>query len=176
MMPPKNNLMAAQLTSNTEALRLFFTDDIYLVPNEMQVQEPAPVYNAPKSFTYHGKNVRKVLILVNDASHEVSSASATALLWKIAGAIKLTPEDCALVNLSTYPDTNFKDLQAFFKPQFLLSFGVLPAALGLPEQEMNVLGQQQGMNAIFSAGLLLVESDENIKKGLWKSLKQLTLS
>ncbi|MET3113345.1 DNA polymerase III psi subunit [Pedobacter sp. CG_S7] len=168
--------MAEQLTSNTEALRLFFTEDIYLIPNQVAAPLAPIVEVLPVSFNFEGENSRNVLILVSDVNFTLSTVPGTALLWKIVAAIKLTNKECAVLNYANYPDQSFADLAAFFKPQLLLSFGVPPETLGLPAQQTEVLGQQNGVKAIFSATLDALELDINIKKALWKSLQQLTLS
>ena len=165
--------MAEQLTSNTEALRLFFTEDIYLIPNEVA----APLVEVvPVNFIFEGENTRNVLILVNDANFPLSTVPGTALLWKILTAIKLTNKECAVFNYANHPEISFAELAAFFKPQLLLSFGVAPENLGLSAQQAEVLGQQNGVKTIFSTTLDVVEVNINIKKALWKSLQQLTLS
>jgi DNA polymerase III psi subunit len=249
--------MAEQLTSNTEALRLFFTEDIYLIASE--VTAPVPVLKeeavvpqetvvleatvaqkavapedtvvpqgtlvsgetviqkavAPEEtvvpqgtlvpretvaqkavvpedidvinktelssvtaadYKFIGENARKVLILVNDPDNAVSTAPGTALLWKIVAAIKLSPNDCAVLNYQHYQGHSYEELNAFFRPQLLLSFGIAPAVLGLQEQQTEILGQQNGVKAIFSSELNALEVNITIKKALWKSLQQLTLS
>lgn len=196
MIPPKKILMAEQLTSNIEALRLFFTEDIYLIANEVtsapsveedtvniketpEVKNAVPVEETPTpapNYQFIGENARKVLILVNDPNNPVSSAAGTALLWKIVTAIKLTPKDCAVLNYQQHQGVSFEDLAAYFQPQLLLSFGIAPSTMGLPEQQTEVIGQQVGVKTIFSSELDALEIDIPIKKALWKSLQQLTLS
>jgi len=179
--------MAEQLTSNTEALSLFFTEDIYLISNDLEVKspvveevvalkEPDAIYKAEIKYTFLGHNSRNVLILVNDSQHALGTTAGTALLWKIVAAIKLKEEDCAVLNYQSCEGTCFEDLRSYFKPQLLLSFGVTPAALGLPAVQTEVLGQQDGLKTIFSATLDALEADISIKKALWKSLQQLTLT
>ncbi|WP_432713452.1 hypothetical protein [Pedobacter sp.] len=175
--------MAEQLTSDPEALRLLFTDDIYLISNEMlelepapEVKEPAEVYRPKKELKFLGENARNVLILVNDPSNEVSSAIGTALLWKIVTAMKLSNSDCAVLNYASYEGTTFAELAEALKPQLLLSFGVTPETLALPAQQTEVISLQQGIKTIFSSSLPAVELNRPIKMALWKTLQELTLS
>ncbi|MEJ5963970.1 hypothetical protein [Pedobacter immunditicola] len=188
--------MAAQLTSNMEALRLFFTDDIYLIANDVTsvpsvAQETAVVKETPEvkndvpvietsapvpNYQFLGENSRKVLILVNDANNPVSSPAGTALLWKIVTAIKLSPNDCAVLNYQQHQGVSFEELTAYFQPQLLLSFGIAPATMGLSEQQTELIGLQGTVKTIFSSELDALEVDITIKKALWKSLQQLTLS
>ena len=188
--------MAAQLTSNIEALRLFFTEDIYLISNDVNaappvVQETVNIEERPElnnvipvketstlvpNYRFLGENARKVLILVNDANNPVSSEVGTALLWKIVTAIKLTPKDCAVLNYQHHQGVSFDELTAYFQPQLLLSFGIAPGTMGLAEQQTELIGQQGSVKTIFSSELDALEVDIPIKKALWKNLQQLTLS
>ena len=188
--------MAEQLTSNIEALRLFFTEDIYLIANdvtstpltssetvilkeapEVKNVVPAEDTSAPApNYQFLGENARKVLILVNDANNQVSTAAGTALLWKIVTAIKLSPKDCAVLNYQHHQGVGFEELAAYFQPQLLLSFGIAPTTMGLPQQQTELIGQQGGVKTIFSSELNALEVDIPIKKALWKSLQQLILS
>ncbi|MBP8067152.1 MAG: hypothetical protein KAY27_01190, partial [Pedobacter sp.] len=82
--------MDTQLTSNAEALRLFFTEDIYLVTEKepmVDVDALGPLSTkkeaieniaiAPEKaktmFKFLGKNQKNILILVNDLENEVST-------------------------------------------------------------------------------------------------------
>lgn len=188
--------MAEQLTSNIEALRLFFTEDIYLIDNDVTsapsvVQEAVIIKETPEvknvvpvietlapapNYQFLGENARKVLILVNDANNQVSTTAGTTLLWKIVTAIKLTPKDCAVLNYQHHQGVGFEELTAYFQPQLLLSFGIAPTIMGLPEQQTELIGQQGRVKTIFSLELDALEVDIPIKKALWKSLQQLTLS
>lgn len=179
--------MADQLTTNAEALKLFFTDDVYLVPDasvnlekeipeDITLKEPEVVYEVKKDFTFLGKNRRNILILVNDDQYAVSTEEGRELLRKIVKAINLTADDFAVLNYATYPETNFAELQAFFKPQLFFAFGLSPQTLGMAPQPQHVLIQQGEVNAIFSSELHALEGDLPSKKILWKSLQQLKLS
>lgn len=193
--------MTEQLTTNTEALRLFFTDDVYLVTGEetgislavpdvapqpvpevkLQAEEEIKGVDVPVeepetvlSFQYLGKNTKNILILVHDAGNQVSTEEGRELLRKIVKAIDLTANDFAVLNYASYPGVSFAQLNDFFKPKLLLSFGVAPEVLGIATQEQNVLVLQQELQLIFSSGLHVLAEDMNGKKALWGSLKQLT--
>lgn len=200
-MPLKGRLMTEQHTTNHQALKLFFTDDIYLIPGEennfpvtaqqkavdIQQQAAAPVLSsspevqqeAPqkkeRSFSYLGKNSRNILILVKDEKYPVSTEEGRELLRKIVKAIDLSANDFALVNCAAYADTDFNELKAFFAPVLLLSFGPGPVSIGLKEQEQNSLCMQEGIQLVFSSDLHDLSSDMNGKKALWNTLKKLSL-
>lgn len=185
--------MAEQLTSNNEALRLFFTDDVYLIANEeIKVSETVPAITPDevvsvlaevrparkqkRDFNYLGKNAKSILILVSDPVNQVSTEEGRELLRKIVKAIDLSAADFALVNCSAYADADFEELQTYFKPRLMLSFGVLPEALGLAAQPQNSVVRHEGITLVFSSELQALSEDMNGKKALWGSLKQLNIS
>jgi hypothetical protein len=191
-MPQKQKGMAEQITRDTEALKLFFTEDIFLVPNEVfPVREETPVSGVLKKsepaaatakqvetidYSYIGQNTRRILIMVKGEEYPESIGTGVVLLWNIVKAIKLDPNDVAVFNYSAYPNLKFEELQAYFQPQLLISFGVESSALNLDSQPLQVLVNLEKTNAIFSLTLQGLDEDLNSKKLLWKSLQQLTLS
>ena len=104
--------MPDQLTTNGDALRLFFTDDFYLVnepsiiwglPQEEQLPinkvseqaSPITVIEAVElkpqlNFQFLGGNKRNILILVNDKDHDVSDDPGKELLRKIVKSINFS--------------------------------------------------------------------------------------
>jgi DNA polymerase III psi subunit len=181
-MPQKEKGMAEQITRDTEALKLFFTEDIFLVPNELLAAASLPAAETREqvketaSYASIGQNARKILILVQSEEYPTHIGMGIPLLWNIVKAIKLEPADVAVVNYSAYPDLQIEALQAYFQPQLLISFGIESKALGLSLQPLQVLVNLAKMNAIFSLSLKGLDEDINSKKMLWKSLQQLSLS
>ncbi|MBC8985707.1 hypothetical protein H9X96_07950 [Pedobacter sp. N36a] len=227
--------MGSELTTNGDALRLFFTDDIYLIKGEegfsteevlksdlqkvSEVITAAPVVAADSenpesavprtaaatvapvtapvipsvtipitiphfpaierpaalSFKFLGQNKKKILILVNDADHEVSDEAGRELLRKIVKSINLTASDFALLNYAKYPKTSFADLQQHFSSVLVFAFGVSAGDLKLPSHPENKIVMEGDVRVIFSGELRKLEQDPNGKKTLWGSLKQLRL-
>jgi len=168
--------MGDQLTSSAEALRLFFTEDIYLVKGtEVNVPVSVPVSKIKENIVFKslGKNQKNILILVNDNEFEVSSERGRELLRNIVKAMELTANDFALVNYAAYGNSQFKELTDFFSSKVVLVFGVSPLALGLPEHPQHVLLMQDKMQLIFSLNLDALAADQNGKKVLWGCLKQI---
>lgn len=186
--------MLTQLTTDERALRLFFTDDIYLVkePDALQhaklqeetslagkvmVQESGPVVleTTVPEFKFLGNNKRSILILVNDHENDVSDEKGRELLRKIVKSVNLTADDFALLNYSGYPNVSFNQLQARFSSVIVFAFGVSPKHLGLNDHPENIMVTEGAVKLIFSAELRKLEEDQNSKKVLWGSLKQLGL-
>jgi DNA polymerase III psi subunit len=194
--------MASQLTTNGDALRLFFTDDIYLIRGEeilstdevivsenqsvITVSEPevSPVISLPlpvetpqesPSFKFPGKNSRNILILVNDPEHEVSDEKGRELLRKIVKSVNLSANDFALLNYAGYIGTSYAQLQQHFSSVLIFVFGVTPEQLKMKAYPQNSIVLEEGVRLIFSSELKTLEEDPAGKKVLWASLKQLGL-
>lgn len=188
--------MSQQLINHDAALRLFFTEEIYLQGEEGLVLESPEItvsqrndehdklpadelavveQTEPVVFKYLGKNQRQVLILVNDAQEDVSTADGRELLRNLLKAIQLTANDFALLNYAAYAGTRHKVLFDFFKPKLVLCFGVSPEELGFPDMQVDTLQQLNDLQLVFSANLALLSADQLRKKTLWGSLKKLKL-
>ncbi len=183
--------MQTQLLNNDEALRLFFTEDIYLLKENSEkvesMEEVAEIISnlnvaekikipaiKPKvEFNFLGKNQRHVLILVNDSENEVSTLQGRELLRKLVKAIGLTANDFALVNYANYPSEMYEELNAFFSCKLMLAFGVASTDLGLPTAPLHQLVQDAGVTHIFAKNLNDLDSDMLSKKQLWANLQQL---
>ncbi|MGF1922884.1 MAG: hypothetical protein ACQUHE_01800 [Bacteroidia bacterium] len=167
--------MNNQLTSNAEALALFFTEDIYLVSSSIQEEGEVNlgVQKQKADFKFLGKNQKNILILVNDSENEVSTLPGRELLRKLVKAIDLTANDFALVNYSAYSSNTYRDFREFFNCKLTLAFGVEPAALELPHQTYHQLAVYEGDTVLFAKNLHDLDSDLNSKKMLWASLQQL---
>ncbi|WP_276089725.1 hypothetical protein [Pedobacter sp. JY14-1] len=196
--------MQDQFIADPQALHLFFTEDVYLVP-EARVQagdaEALPVDDASdtaaemtgtpvepvtpeisetvpakaREFKYLGNNKRNVLILVNSQSEQVSNEKGRELLRKIVKSVNLAAADFALLNYAGYPETDFSELAAFFNPEIVFSFGVGCNQLGLPDHALYTVVTEGSVKLIFSAGLEMLDDDMQAKKILWGALKQLEL-
>lgn len=169
--------MVNQLTSNAEALRLFFTEDIYLVAksNEIELTEAVVIatQKLKTTFKYLGKNQKNILILVNDNQNDVSTEQGRELLRKLVKAINLTANDFALVNYSDYTSEKYNDLKAFFNCKLMIAFGVNAIDLNLPTQPLHQLINYAEATLLFAKNLHDLDTDQVSKKILWTSLQQL---
>lgn len=183
--------MGSQLISNAEALRLFFTEDIYLVAKSnpiietetnldaiisktSMVEEIAMPTLKPKTeFKYLGKNQKNILILVNDSENDVSTEQGRELLRKLVKAIDLTTNDFALVNYANYRTEKYEELKNFFNCKLMIVFGVDASDLELPNQPLNKLVNHNEATHMFAKNLHDLDADVASKKVLWASLQQL---
>ncbi len=216
--------MENQVTNNANALRLFFTEDVFLVNDESVeithhvAAEPVlpqsdreiksanisttPIVNTTfsvpsvvevlqvkqeivekpsiivpleveKSFKFLGGNKKSVLILVNDAQHDVSTEQGRELLRKIVKAVDLGTADFALVNYANYQGENFATFHQFFQPVIMLSFGVEISDLQLNYVWQNEIITHNTTRIIFAPNLHLLDSDLSAKKQLWANLQKI---
>ncbi|MEJ5993073.1 hypothetical protein WG904_01490 [Pedobacter sp. Du54] len=166
--------MDTQLTSNAEALRLFFTEDIYLVTESIAIDKIVNGLDVVE-FKFLGKNQKNVLILVNDSLNDVSTEQGKKLLRKLLKAINLTNNDFALVNYADYTSAKYKKLESFFGCRIMIAFGVEPMELDLPTHPMHQLVTYNEAKHVFAKNLHELDSDLTSKKILWASLQQLKI-
>ena len=193
--------MGEQLTDNAAALRMFFTEDIYLAGTEplgVPVQTVAAASSAAPAqattevaampavaspvppaantvFKYLGKNQKNVLIIVNDQQNEVSSDRGKELLRNIVKAIQLSANDFALVNYSAYEGAQFTEMTTFFSSKLVMIFGVQPSLLGLGDQPKHIIFMEAATQVVYSDNLDLLAEDQTGKKTLWGSIKKLSI-
>lgn len=181
--------MAEQIIQNAAALRLFFTEEVYVVA-ENNSGNPgrdlhltidagstiaASLVQDPASFKYLGKNQKNVLILVNDEGNEVSTGRGKELLRNLLKAIQLTANDFALLNYASCKGVDFARMHNFFSCKAVLVFGVRSSVLGLAEFQENAIHLQDKAQLIFAGNLHDLAIDQEGKKALWGSLKKLSI-
>ncbi|RZL10355.1 MAG: hypothetical protein EOO89_21060 [Pedobacter sp.] len=172
--------MSDQLLTDGTALRMFFTEPVYIITSESKhinelntepatiiTTEPTEISAPPiASFKYIGNNTRNVLILVNDPEHAVSTSEGNELLKNILKHIKLVKEDFALLNYDTCKATSFSVLQSHFTPRIVLLFGVTEIELSFMREE------HPEVILIEGAALHVMAAEIEKKKAFWNSLKQ----
>lgn len=184
--------MGEQLAAGADALRMFFTDDIYLINGDETVLhtaavelpaepvaaaavEPVTAIAEPAVFKYLGKNQKNVLILVNDSQNETSTERGRELLRNIVKALQLSANDFALVNYAAYENALFSSLTSFLSSKLVLSFGVTPVQLGLDNKPANTIVMEGDVQLVLSRNLDALADNLDEKKALWGSLKQIQL-
>lgn len=167
--------MGHQLLDNDLALRLFFTDPIF-IPVEKTSADAA--INTPKAegtvdvtFKFIGGNLQKILVLVNDPSNDVSTPEGAELLRNILKFMQLKSADFALVNYADYPHATFKDLQHFFSSKLVLGFGIDPKKIELENIVLNKLATIESCKVLLTTDLPIMAADSVLKRSFLSSLK-----
>lgn len=86
-----------------------------------------------EEFIYQGDKSTGVLFILRYPAYPYFSPQAEDAFEKTIGALKLTPQNVAVVNLANAHNPNdFKRIMAFFQPTKITLLGVEPASLKLP--------------------------------------------
>lgn len=189
--------MGQQLLENDAALRLFFTDPIFIAAdnpsiaaknagnasqetnqeNTINPDQPNTVTSEPTNlpvtpnFTFMGGNAQHILVLVNDASHSVSTPEGAELLRNILKFMQLKTADFALVNYANNTDATFTELQEFFQPKLMLGFGIDPKKMGIDDANENTATTLNGCVILLAKDLPTISADNNEKRTFLTALK-----
>jgi len=135
-----------------------------------KVEEPTPpVYVKPLPTL--GDNLKHCIVLV-DSTEEVLEDSLKALLFKIMGSVKRTPEDILLANCRNADKDQIEALLANNNHRHVLTFGtnILTQLNGISPYAIHKEGPKSMLK-----GDALTEIQENVdkKKALWKALQEM---
>lgn len=175
--------MSALKVTDTLAIRLIMTDDLYLidkqaepVPSVIEVISPEAresEHVAAPAFNYLGENNKFILILVNDEDHKILNPADLTSLTKILAAKKSEIRDVAILNLHKHPESNFETLKQFFSCSKLVLFGMNPRKLGLPDISNNEIIVHEGTKILATYSFAEMGNDTNKKTLFWNVMKQL---
>lgn len=177
---------------NTEFLKYFINEDLYLIKGENDllqqkvetvsapekepiadkvveqhvVEEPKVELTPPKPPAYKGANKKGILILVEDANSEFLNEKDFTYLMKILGAVKLTIDDIALVNVNrtnNYSDLEFSNAIVFTSNHSLQKSKTtkyIPSVLG-------------NKKILLADPLDQIAESVDLRKALWDALKSI---
>lgn len=148
-----------------------FPEGIYRIPEKkVQPEVSTPVAPAEPQhipLAVKGDNRQEVVILVDYHGVPVIPPADEAFLMKMMGAVGLTLRDIAVINIHTLND---ESQLATFPCRKALLFGT---TLSWHTGELYVLSRQQDREVICSDPLYEIENDDQRKRLLWNSLKQM---
>lgn len=133
-----NNL----LTDNTVALQALMNETLFSTGFTMEEVQPKSSNDdstvqwdaSNEEFVFKGDKSTGVLFILRYPSYPYFSPAAEEAFIKTIGALQLTPENVAVVNLANPQNPNdFKRIMEFFTPKKITLLGVEPASLKLPE-------------------------------------------
>ncbi|KKO90884.1 MULTISPECIES: hypothetical protein [Sphingobacterium] len=123
-------------------------------------------------FIYQGNKEKGILFILRYEQYPYFSPAALDAFEKTIGALKLTKETVAVLNLANPHNPNdFKRIMQFFQPTKIILLGVEPASLKLPFIEHNsyMKGRIATVFNTFSFEEMFV--DVNKKKLFWNEFK-----
>lgn len=139
---------------------------------EMRKAEPVAGKVLPK-LKYLGENQKNILLLIQNESEAYLNDELFNLLANILNACKLGMQDVALVNTVLYPGTTLPDYAQSIAVKQCIIFDIAPSLLGLPDADLFVPVNNNGITLLHSVPLSQIAADKQQKGRLWQGLKLL---
>jgi hypothetical protein len=166
-------------------LPFFITEDLFLLPEDrqkkMQASDASATSSQQKSQAgeanpklIFGKNLRNLLVLVEDPAHPVMERADGLFLKDVLKAVQYTFDDVAIVNIAhCISEADWKAVNAI-PFTHLFSFGVshaqLPATRTLAPYELERSGEKFFLK---TDKLSVLRSERTHKITLWNLLKKM---
>lgn len=123
-------------------------------------------------FIYQGNKTTGILFILRYEQYPYFSPAALDAFEKTIGALKLTQETVAVVNLANPENPNdFKRIMQFFQPTKIILLGVEPASLKLPPIEHNSYMKGRIATVFNTFSFEEMFADVNKKKMFWNEFK-----
>ncbi|MDR2269816.1 MAG: hypothetical protein LBF27_02815 [Sphingobacterium sp.] len=128
-------------------------------------------------FIYQGNKDQGILFILRYEQYPYFSPAALEAFEKTIGALKLTKETVAVVNLAnTHNPNDFKRIMQFFEPTKIVLLGVEPASLKLPSIEHNSYMKGRIATVFNTFSFEEMFADINKKKLFWNEFKTFIVS
>jgi len=128
-------------------------------------------------FIYQGSKDQGILFILRYVQYPYFSPAALEAFEKTIGALKLTKETVAVVNLAnTHNPNDFKQIMQFFQPTKIILLGVEPASLKLPPIEHNSYMKGRIATVFNTFSFEEMFADVNKKKLFWNEFKTFIVS
>lgn len=148
------------ISNKKEAISIIFTESIYKIQEKIS-------YSV---FNFEGENNRNILIVI-EKDLEIHERE---FLEKILTALKLNLRDTAILSINQFPNIAFIDIQKYFSPKKIISFGILPKKIGInsiiPIYQTKKL---ESCSFLLANNLKVISEKEDEKKELWQQLKNM---
>jgi hypothetical protein len=136
------------------------------------ISPPAPVVvTPPVGFNYMGKNLKRFLVLTHYPNLEFIDDAHLTALTNIIKRKGLEVNDIAIVNIATYPDAKYDDLQQFFKSAKVLILGKNALPVGIPTLTLNAPQSLGASSGLFSFSFGDMMDNVEYKKAFWEQVK-----
>lgn len=177
-------------TDNPIALRALMSETIFTTGFAMQdteakeqiqdsVQTPPieTVVASQEEFIYQGDKSTGVLFILRYPEFPYFSPQAEEAFVKTIGALQLTLQNVAIVNLANAHNPNdFKRIMTFFQPKKITLLGVEPASLKLPAIAHNSYMRGNIATVFNTFSFEEMFADVNKKRLFWTEFKSFILS
>ena len=170
--------MSNLLTDNPIALQALMNETLFSTGFSMDdtvLEESTAAVNWDSSneeFVFQGDKSTGVLFILRYPAFPYFSPAAEEAFVKTIGALQLTPQNVAVVNLANPQNPNdFKRIMAYFEPKKITLLGVEPASLKLPEIAHNSYMKGRIATVFNTFSFEEMFADINKKKLFWGEFK-----
>lgn len=177
--------MSNLLTDNPIAIQALMNETIFshgfsmdnLQEDDSLADRPVSWDTSDQEFVYQGDKSTGVLFILRYPDYPYFSPKAEEAFIKTIGALGLTPENVAVVNLANPQNPNvFKNIMQFFTPKKIILLGVEPKSLVLPEIKHNSYMKGRIATVFNTYSFEEMFSDINKKKAFWGEFKSFLAS
>jgi hypothetical protein len=127
-----------------------------------------------KKLLFIGENKRKITIIFEQKSADFLKTPEYDLLTKIINAVKLTPNEVALVNVSDNLSFSFEQIATQLAPEKCIIFGVNSSSLKMPiPTDKNTVLNMGKTQILYAESLTTLLFDRDKKIALWEVLKKI---
>lgn len=170
--------MSQLTTNNPIALQTLLSETLF-VPKETEtgLSSHPPVANdtgavETEEFIYQGNKSTGVLFILRYPDFPYFSPQAEEAFVKTIGALQLTKENVAVVNLANPHNPNdFKRIMQFFQPTKITLLGVEPISLKLPEIAHNSYMKGRVATVFHTFSFEEMFADVQKKRLFWNEFK-----
>ena len=170
--------MSNLLTDNPIALQALMSETLFSTGFSMNdapmlaKDEGVDWGSSSEEFIYQGDKSTGVLFILRYPEFPYFSPQAEEAFVKTIGALQLTPQNVAVVNLANPHNPNdFKRIMSFFEPKKITLLGVEPASLKLPEIAHNSYMKGKVATVFNTFSFEEMFADINKKKLFWGEFK-----
>lgn len=166
-------LMSETIFTAGGAMESVEGSSVQVEPQQDAVSEQPPQATSPKEeFVYQGDKSTGVLFILRYPEYPYFSPQAEEAFVKTIGALHLTPQNVAVVNLANPHNPNdFKRIMEFFQPKKITLLGVEPASLKLPAIAHNSYMRGRIATVFNTFSFEEMFADVNKKKLFWGEFK-----
>ena len=153
-------------------LQLFLTDNIYLIPDSLSIENS---YVNELELKYFGQNKHKIAIIVNYKNSDFLKTSDFDFLLKIMKAVNLMLHELSIVNLSENKEVSFDQIKAKLSFDKLILFDVSFSTLLNENISRNLYTpfDYKNINVLMVENLTKIQSDVHKKRKLWTCLQNM---
>ena len=141
---------------------------------EFKTNPRAEVANTAASVNILGKNLKRIVIVVNNPAVAFLEDDELNFLLGILSACKLNMDDVCIVNIAKNEGIDYNRLEAELTAEKVFLFGTSPGKIKLPFTFPDYQVQQYNHQVYLSApDLSVLQHDKAEKTKLWNCLKQI---